>query len=223
MAIQENIKRLREKHNLTQDELGEVAGVSGNAVWTWENQGKVPRMGAIQRMADHFGINKSDIIEDKPFFGVAEQSASYNTNPRGVAGHAKRMPYLGSIAAGEALEMIRVEEYINVPYEIADLYPNSFLVRVNGESMNKIVPPNALALIDPTIEVKNGDVVAVSINGFDATLKRFFHFKDGVALEPETYDDNYQTQFYNKEAIAEKPFDIKGKMVWFMAAFDQKF
>ena len=65
MAISDNIKELRERFGLTQAQLGEIAGVSDKAVSTWENGSSVPRMGAIQRMADHFGVAKSDIIEDK--------------------------------------------------------------------------------------------------------------------------------------------------------------
>ena len=65
MPISENIKALRERFDLTQAQLGEIAGVSDKAVSTWENGANIPRMGAIQRMADYFQIPKSDIIEDK--------------------------------------------------------------------------------------------------------------------------------------------------------------
>lgn len=65
MPISENIKALRERFDLTQAQLGEIAGVSDKAVSTWENGANTPRMGAIQRMADYFQIPKSDIIEDK--------------------------------------------------------------------------------------------------------------------------------------------------------------
>ena len=64
MGISENIKILREKYNLSQKEFGIIAGVSDKAVSTWEQGLKEPRMGAIQKIADHFGIRKSDIIED---------------------------------------------------------------------------------------------------------------------------------------------------------------
>lgn len=64
MGIKDNIKNLREKHGLSQKELGIIAGVSDKAVSTWELGTKEPRMGAIQKIADHFGLQKSDIIED---------------------------------------------------------------------------------------------------------------------------------------------------------------
>ena len=66
MGIRENIVDLRKRYELTQDELAKIAGVSRGAVSQWEGGFSEPRMGAIQRIADHFGIKKSDIIEDFP-------------------------------------------------------------------------------------------------------------------------------------------------------------
>lgn len=64
MSIADNIKRLREKHGLTQSEFGDIAGVSDKAVWTWENGTAEPRMGAIQRIAEHFNVTKGSIVDD---------------------------------------------------------------------------------------------------------------------------------------------------------------
>ena len=64
MSIGANIKRLREARNITQRELGEAVGVSDKAVSTWELEIKEPRMGTIQKLADFFGVSKSNIIED---------------------------------------------------------------------------------------------------------------------------------------------------------------
>lgn len=64
MSIGDNIRRLREEHRLTQRELGEIAGVSDKAVSTWELGVKEPRMGAVARIAAHFGIPKSAILDD---------------------------------------------------------------------------------------------------------------------------------------------------------------
>lgn len=211
MGIAENIKKLRLKHNLSQKEFGEIAGVSDKAVSTWENGLKEPRMGAIQKIADHFGILKSDIIEDKKI------------NHTELTGDSVQMPLLGSIAAGIPLEMIPVEEMVNVPREIAEIYPDAFLLQITGDSMNKIVPPGALALIDPTKHIKNGDIAAVSVNGYDATLKRFYKFQNGITLEPESYNPNHKTQFFNAQEQEFNPVHVKGKLVWYMAPLDIKF
>lgn len=64
MGIAENIKRLRQEAGMSQAEFGAIAGVTDKAVSTWETGAKEPRMGAIQKIADHFHVSKSDIIED---------------------------------------------------------------------------------------------------------------------------------------------------------------
>lgn len=66
MSISNNIKTLRELNNLTQAELGKIAGVSDKAVSTWENGTAEPRMGAIQKIADHFKVSKGWIMGDEP-------------------------------------------------------------------------------------------------------------------------------------------------------------
>ena len=64
MPISENIKLLRQRYNITQKELAEIAGVSDKAVSTWETGKNVPRMQQIERLAQHFGLQKSNLIED---------------------------------------------------------------------------------------------------------------------------------------------------------------
>lgn len=74
MSIGSNIKKLRLKHGLEQSQLGEIAGVTDKAVSSWENGNSVPRMGAIEKMAQYFGIRKSDIIDD------TESTSSYSSD-----------------------------------------------------------------------------------------------------------------------------------------------
>ncbi|MCQ6529874.1 LexA family protein [Bacillus mycoides] len=218
MSIGKNIKKLRDKHNLSQKEFGEIAGVSDKAVSTWEKGLKEPRMGAIQKIADHFGILKSDIIEDQD-----AKVTHIRPNQPKLENNCKPVPLLGAIAAGTPLEMVTVEEWINVPVEITDCHPHAFLLRVVGDSMSKVIPPNMLALIDPYVEIKNGDIAAVAVNGFDATLKRFYKFQDGITLEPESYNPEYKTQFYDSKTQEFTPVVVKGKLVWYMAPLNVKF
>ena len=64
MAIGDNIKNLRLQHSLSQLELANIVDVSDKAVSTWEQNKVMPRMGVIQKIADYFGIQKSELIED---------------------------------------------------------------------------------------------------------------------------------------------------------------
>lgn len=49
----------------TQREIADVIGVSPQTFNTWCQGIALPRMGKIQALADYFGINKSDLIEDR--------------------------------------------------------------------------------------------------------------------------------------------------------------
>jgi len=48
-----------------QKELAEVAGVSAPTFNEWINAKKFPRIDRIQKLADYFGVLKSDLIEEK--------------------------------------------------------------------------------------------------------------------------------------------------------------
>ena len=88
MGISENIKLLREQYGLSQKELGQIAGVSDKAVSTWEQGIKEPRMGAIQKIADHFGIQNSNIIEDN---GLQSQSVTLTPPTKKVPKDLKKI------------------------------------------------------------------------------------------------------------------------------------
>ncbi|MEV2318986.1 helix-turn-helix transcriptional regulator [Paenibacillus larvae] len=64
MGIRENIKKLRSRYGLTQQDLADIAGVTNKAVSAWESGLAEPRMGAIEKIAARFGLKKSNIIEE---------------------------------------------------------------------------------------------------------------------------------------------------------------
>ncbi|TCM93142.1 helix-turn-helix protein [Paenibacillus sp. BK033] len=64
LSISANLKKLREKYDLTQQDLADIAGVTNKAVSAWETGLKEPRMGAIEKIANRFGLKKSNLIEE---------------------------------------------------------------------------------------------------------------------------------------------------------------
>ena len=65
--------------------------------------------------------------------------------------------------------------------------------------MNKIIHNGAYALIRKQDIVENGEICAVLVNGFEATLKKFSKQGDLVILEPMSDDPSFTTQVYNKD------------------------
>ena len=107
MGISENIKILRERYGLSQKELGQIAGVSDKAVSTWEQGLKEPRMGAIQKLADYFGIRKSDIIEDGGL--VSKQTTSSLSLTQQEETHIKKYRQLDADGKEEIDDLIDVK------------------------------------------------------------------------------------------------------------------
>lgn len=59
-----NLSYYMAKHNVSQKELADVAGVSVVTVSYWLHAKRYPRIDKIEMMAEYFGIMKSDLIEE---------------------------------------------------------------------------------------------------------------------------------------------------------------
>lgn len=60
-----NLKKYMDRKGMTQREMADIIGVSNSTLNEWLKAKKYPRIDKIDRMADYFGILKSDLIEDK--------------------------------------------------------------------------------------------------------------------------------------------------------------
>lgn len=61
----ENLKKYMEANNKTRREICAALGFSYYTFSDWVNGKKYPRMDKVEMLADYFGIQKSDLIEDK--------------------------------------------------------------------------------------------------------------------------------------------------------------
>ena len=64
-ATQENITRLLTLTGATQQELARIAGVDRSAVGHWKSGKAEPRMGHLQKIADHYGISTSNLADPR--------------------------------------------------------------------------------------------------------------------------------------------------------------
>lgn len=132
MSIAENIKKLRKKHNMSQLEFGKIADASDKAVSSWERGERIPRMGTIEKIAKHFGIQKSDIIEDVPRVPLNRVPLNRDVIDRAIQKVLASVEYTNSIPpdkrTAEIIKAvsklnddgkIRVLQYI---HDISDMY-----------------------------------------------------------------------------------------------------
>lgn len=198
MSIADNIKKIRAKYDLTQDELGEIAGVSGGAVSTWERGTAEPRMGAIQKIADHLNISKADIVSD---YDSAQQAS-----PTSI-----RIPVLGSIPAGIPLEAIEdIVDWEEIPIEWARGGKEFFSLRVKGDSMYPKFIEGDTIILRKVPDCNSGDICAVYVNGYDATLKKVIKKRDCIVLQPLNTAYDPKVYDYNDE---DSPIVIAGVVV----------
>ena len=72
-----------------------------------------------------------------------------------------------------------------------------------------MVRNGAFALIHKQDIVENGEIAVVLVNGYDATLKKFTKQGDLIILEPQSDDESFKTQVYDKNT----PIKVLGKYV----------
>lgn len=172
MSIAENIKRIRLEHGLSQSELGKIAGVSDKAVSTWELGLKTPRMGAVEKMANYFGITKSAIVDDAPMTSLQKPVVPPGFMPMP---EMVQVPLIGSIACGTPITAEQnIKSYVGVPAA----WRADFALECHGDSMAPTICDGDVVCIRSQPEVEQGQIAAVRI-GEEATLKHCY-YQNGV-------------------------------------------
>lgn len=64
-VLAKNLQRYLSEREKSQKELAAIVGVSAPTVNEWLKAKKYPRIDKIEKMANYFGVLKSDLIEDK--------------------------------------------------------------------------------------------------------------------------------------------------------------
>lgn len=204
MSIADNIRKLRTDHELTQEEFGKVAGVSSMAVSQWENGRAVPRMGAIQRISDHFHISKGELIDARST--AAPTPADYISLRVAVAGHA-----------GVFTEEHDPDEIVDIPRSVYDEIgdPDAYIIRVRGNCMDRRFADGSNAVASPRCEPRNGDAVVAEMNG-ELIIRQFFRGASTLVLSPDSHDPSYEDIVFDDPETAEVRF--QGVIKWHQAA-----
>lgn len=210
MSVGDNIKRIRQSRDLTQEEFGKIADVSSMAVSQWENDRAVPRMGAVQRISDYFSIPKSDIIDD---------GAQLTNLPKGAiiptVAEDAYLPLRGRVHAGDAQEPDSIEGKILVSSTIARHHPKGYFLEVEGNCMSRVYPEGCHILIDPEKEPRNGSIAVVSIDGADYVMRRLYRGANSIMLSPDSWDDSYEDIVITPED--NHTVEFVGTVVWFQS------
>lgn len=205
--IGKNIQALRLDKGLSQGQLGEIAGVVQTTVSSWECGSSEPRSSNIKRIVDYFPELELD--------DIYSEEMGYAHSVLVQAKSLSRIPLYGSIAAGNANEMIPVKETHVIPPRVHKKYPRGFLLKVKGESMNRALPDGCYALVNPTKEVIDGKIYAVCIGTSEATIKRVHLLNNGIELQPYSSDPTFKARVFDYDDEDEETVTIIGRVVWY--------
>lgn len=219
------LKLLRKQKNLTLIELSKEINLSKSTISNVERNSTKITPNIIQKYRNYFNIpeNTIEIIsKNKNNLSNNELNKIFNdttnlTNDNKLI----TLPYFESISAGieQELNDNNPIDYIQIPnYE--NFFKNEkdlFAVKVNGESMNKIIPNGSTVVLDTNIDksnFKNGDIIAYQLDN-EFGLKRIYETPDKILLVPESWDETYKTKELKIENINQLySFSVVGKLIY---------
>lgn len=193
------LSEMMQQENINQVELSRIIGVSESTVGKWILCKSMPRMGIIQKLADHFHVGKSYFLEEAP-------------KDNSPTGRGVRIPVLGRVVAGIPIEAVEeILDYEEITPELAAT-GEFFALQVRGDSMLPKLEEGDVVIVKKQEDVETGDIAIVLVNGDEATIKQIKKVDGGIMLYGFN-PDVYEPHFYSNQQIEELPVRILGKVI----------
>ncbi|WP_121605430.1 LexA family transcriptional regulator [Virgibacillus sp. Bac332] len=208
----EIIKELRESRGLTQGQLAKIIGASNYTTITkWEKGENFPRGRDIKVLCEYFKVS-SDYILGLDTEYRFNQSSEYDYLPISVAAG---LPEHVRGLSEDDIDTITIPDAVMGKWAgCSDIY----MMRVNGESMNKIIPDQSLIAVKEVnlSELKDGDIVVYS-NGHDYSVKHFYRDENEVRFRPDSTDTRFREYTFPDDS---NDLKIHGKVVVYIVEMD---
>ena len=208
MSVGTNIKQLRDRAGMTQEELADKLGVARSTVTQWENGWSNPRMGMVQKLAGVFHVTSSDIVSDEP----AKSTLPANAIP--VRGTSAMVPVrvLGRTHAGERMDEHESDYEAEFPEGVVSRHPRCFALKVEGDCMNRRYPEGCHVLVDPDAEPSNGRAVVAEFEDGRSVLRCYYRGQSSLMLCADSF-----SEYEDIILTGEDPVRLVGVVVWFQA------
>lgn len=195
----ENLKILRDRKKITQQQLADKLDISRSTIGMYENGSREPDFETLELIADFFNVNMDRLIG--------------NLNPT----NKRTIPVLGYVRAGIPIEAIEdILDYEEISEDMAR-QGEYFGLKIQGDSMEPRMREGDVVIIRKQNIVDNGDIAVVLVNGNDATVKKFFKYDNGVHLI--SFNPKYDPFTYTPEQVNNLPVQVIGRVVELRAKF----
>lgn len=217
--VSANLNRFMDNRGWNQIELSEKSGIPKSTINGYIKGTSLPTPGNSEKLAKALNVEKDKI---DPRF--KEDVSADLVIPISTEEVSATIPIYGVIPAGYPSV---AEENIIGDLPIPDAIKNKYGIdtllglMIIGDSMNKVVPNGYISVLHKTLDVKNGDIVGVMINGYDATLKRVYKTNNSIILEPDSYNPDYRPVVFDCTDLSDCPeLKIIGKYIWSCAPIE---
>lgn len=204
MTIGERIKQLRtEKLGISQVAFADKINVSKQTLYKYENNiiTNIPS-DKIEIIASLCGVSPSYLMgwDDLP------------SNVKPVDPSSRTVKIYGRIAGGKPIEMIEnVIDEVDLSTLPEKYDGHYFGLQIRGHSMEPDIKDGDYIICVEAEDAESGDIVAVTVNGEDATCKRILKYKDGIRLVP--LNPSYEVKYYTNKEVLSLPVRVIGRVL----------
>ncbi len=189
------LRNLRDSIGKTQLELSKLLHVTKSTISMYERNERTPSPDILKKYSQLFDVS-IDYLLGTPNDTVEMLGQAVTMN---------KYPYIDDyVSAGSPVNIEGMKDVPNiyVPDELLGSYAGSkrlFFLKVNGESMNKIIPNGSTIGVisyDSINDIKNGDIVVYSTEDHSFAVKYFYKEKNKLIFKPSsTYHYYYDLVF----------------------------
>ncbi|MDU9276434.1 LexA family protein [Staphylococcus pseudintermedius] len=196
-----NLKYLRKKHDMEQIDLAKKLGrKSASSISEWEKGKYTPKMKTLSELARLFNVSINDLMEKD----------LSNTKPQIDTLPVTAIPVVAKISAGLPIYTEEnIIEYTYIPTQMTKGGKELFGLKVSGDSMDKEFRDGDVVIVEKDAVVENGQIGVVTVNGYNATVKRVRYNDDKIVLLPESNNNDHLPQVYTND----NEIKIVGKVV----------
>jgi repressor LexA len=205
MRFGDLLKVLREKNDFTREGLGRRAGVSGPYISQLETHDrKPPPPETLQKVIEALALSTKDAADLKTLaiigrsgpehMGIVKKALSkesqYLAMPKYEEDYAK-IPLLGRCPASSKVWVAdEVDGWYYFPKAVIK-ERRVYLLRVNGDSMNRVVNDGDIVMVEADALPKQGEIVVMCIDD-EYTMKRYTQAGDKIVLNPDSTNPIHQ-------------------------------